>query len=339
VLAAVVIGVVLGQRRGRAEWLVRRGESHLRRYERREAQADFREAHALSANAHTATRSCESEAWFARLPDELVRAEVLCREAATLAPNEALPLAMRALVRLRQERLDAALTDAEAATSKDPALAMAVSVAVHVHWARRELDAGAKACATLLDGSDDRYNDASDVGACLDIWNGRGDLKAARKYAERWVRLKPDNPDAALALAWVDRCEDRLAESRTEYERALREYDAEPSIWVALAWVELDAGHLAAARTAADRAVALDPNSASNLAARCFALEGLGELAAARVDCMKAVTLDPADSTSAGMLALLDGRYADARQSWQRASTSPINARELGPWLAKLPAP
>jgi hypothetical protein len=57
----------------------------------------------------------------------------------------------------------------------------------------------------------------------------------------------------------------------------------------------------------------------------------------ARDDCSHAIALtnSPIDR---GMLAFLDRRYADARREWGEAGRDPVQARELEPWVARLPA-
>ena len=98
-------------------------------------------------------------------------------------------------------------------------------------------------------------------------------------------------------------------------------------------------GDFAAARADADRALALDPNDASYLGTRCFALAGLGELTAARADCVRAIELGQTSKLDSGMLAFIEKRHAAARRDWQKASEAdPVTARELRPWLARLPA-
>jgi hypothetical protein len=82
--------------------------------------------------------------------------------------------------------------------------------------------------------------------------------------------------------------------------------------------------------------VELTPDGAS-LGTRCFALAGLGEVAAARADCVRANELAP-NAYNQGMLAFLDRRYPDARRIWEGAGRgNAVSARELKPWLARLP--
>jgi len=65
---------------------------------------------------------------------------------------------------------------------------------------------------------------------------------------------------------------------------------------------------------------------------------GLGELDAARSDCVRALELEPT-LVDRGMLAFIDKRYRDARRDWEKSSAADaVQARELRPWLARLPA-
>jgi hypothetical protein len=56
----------------------------------------------------------------------------------------------------------------------------------------------------------------------------------------------------------------------------------------------------------------------------------------ARADCARAIELTNA-AIDRGMLAFLDQRFADARREWEEASRDPVQARELEPWVARLP--
>ncbi len=96
-------------------------------------------------------------------------------------------------------------------------------------------------------------------------------------------------------------------------------------------------GDFAAARAHAERALSIGPDGGAYLGTRCFALAGLGEPKSARVDCARAVELLPDDLVDRGMLAFLDQRYDDARRAWQGAGEDPSIARELAPWVARLP--
>jgi hypothetical protein len=74
---------------------------------------------------------------------------------------------------------------------------------------------------------------------------------------------------------------------------------------------------------------------------RCFALVGLDEPREAQAECARAAALLPENLTYLGMIAFLDHRYDEARRAWERASQDasqePSTARELGPWVARLP--
>jgi Flp pilus assembly protein TadD len=106
--------------------------------------------------------------------------------------------------------------------------------------------------------------------------------------------------------------------------------------WNNLAWVEVARGDFAAARADADRAVSLEADSGAARGTRCFALAGLGLSDEARVDCARAIELTNS-AIDRGMLAFLDRRYDDARREWEEAGRDPVQARELEPWMARLP--
>src|SRR5262249_21749443 len=84
--------------------------------------------------------------------------------------------------------------------------------------------------------------------------------------------------------------------------------------------------------------LALQPKSHYTLGTRCFALAGLGEPAAARESCAQAIALCGEDDCSIdrGMLAFLDGNYAEARRQWELAiAADPKMAQELASYLSR----
>jgi Flp pilus assembly protein TadD len=113
----------------------------------------------------------------------------------------------------------------------------------------------------------------------------------------------------------------------------------DPTNLNALAWVDVVLGKFADARALADRAVSMAPDAGAFHGTRCFALVGLDEPKEARAECARAAALLPENLTYLGMMAFLDHRYDEARRAWERASQEPSTARELGPWVARLPGP
>jgi rhomboid protease GluP len=144
-------------------------------------------------------------------------------------------------------------------------------------------------------------------------------------HAQRlWMRALVSERDGRWA--------DSVADNRALVAMSPEAGDA----WNNLAWVEVARGDFAAARADADRAVSLEPDSGAARGTRCFALAGLGVWDEARADCARAIELTNS-AIDRGMLAFLDQRYADARREWEEASRDPVQARELEPWMARLP--
>jgi rhomboid protease GluP len=137
--------------------------------------------------------------------------------------------------------------------------------------------------------------------------------------------------------ALVGEREGRWAESAADNRALVAMAPETGDAWNNLAWVEVASGDFAAARADADRAVALEPDSGAARGTRCFALAGLGLADEARADCTRAIELTNT-AIDRGMLAFLDRRYDDARREWEEASRDPVQARELEPWVARLPA-
>lgn len=165
-----------------------------------------------------------------------------------------------------------------------------------------------------------------------------GRREGAARAPRQSHRDEPDRHQAApRARARLNVDENRLADAIADYASVVAIAPSDGTAWNNKAWLEVLTGDFAAARADADRAVQIEAN-AYHLGTRCFALVGLGELALASADCAKAVELKPDDAEARGVLAFIEKRYADARREWEEAiAEAPRRARELKPWLAKLP--
>jgi rhomboid protease GluP len=162
-------------------------------------------------------------------------------------------------------------------------------------------------------------------------------LLGARGVQARLLAHPTIQAERLFMRALVAEREGRWADSAAD-DRALVAMTPEAGdAWNNLAWVEVAGGNFAAARADVDRALSLEPDSGAARGTRCFALAGLGLVDEARADCARAIELTNS-AIDRGMLAFLDRRYADARREWEEASRDPVQARELEPWVAKLPA-
>jgi tetratricopeptide (TPR) repeat protein len=176
-----------------------------------------------------------------------------------------------------------------------------------------------------------------DLRLCARVARERSDMAAERERVDACLAREPRDAVTLYLRAALNRTEGKQAESLADY-KALAEAHPEAAAWNNLAWAEVVTGDFASAREHADRAVAENPDSGFEYGTRCFALAGLGQVEAARADCTRAVQLMPDSAIDRGMLAFLDRRYSEARRLWQEASRNPASARDLEPWMKKIPA-
>ena len=224
---------------------------------------------------------------------------------------------------------------ADAALTLDEHNAGARANRISLHLAEKKLAEAQQDCTILLAEPEAR---AVDFALCARVSHALQDRVEERARLDRLLTLTPTHVSALLARAWLNEQENRLADGLADYAKVLELEPESGLAWNNRAWIRIELGEYAAARADADRAVDLEPDSAAARGTRCFALAGLGELEAARSDCVRALELRPT-LVDRGMLAFIDERYADARRDWETASEAdPAQARQLRPWLAKLPA-
>lgn len=97
-------------------------------------------------------------------------------------------------------------------------------------------------------------------------------MLSARHSAERAVRLAPDRPEPAIALATHRRYNQRTEEAREILATALRSWPDNPELLASQAVLESALGRWEEALALHDRALKLDPRSADNLRRRARAL-------------------------------------------------------------------
>jgi rhomboid protease GluP len=318
--------------------LFNRGLAYFAIDDLKSARADIHAADLLESTAKTKAMLCEIGVDVGTTTAEYEEAASYCTGAIQLATTpeaKARLLSIRALVRDHQDRLDEALADADAALALDPSARLARTRRVVVHARKEKLDEAEADCVRLLADAD---ADFFTLHVCARVASKRKDNSASRLRLDRALALAPNDRDALMSRAWLNHLDDRRAEEIADYTKVLTADPAASSAWNNRAWAQIQTGDFAAARNDADHAVSLAPNDASHLGTRCFALAGLGDLVAARADCARAIELGQTSGYDKGMLAFIDKRYDEARRIWQTMSDGdPISARELRPWLARLP--
>ncbi len=330
----------------RFEHLFNRGLAYAEIEDLKAARADMREAHRMKPTTQTHAVLCDVGVKLEVLtgtpgqegPQALDEAADHCSEAirTTEVPTQkAALLAMRSFARESQKRMDEAHADIDAALALDEHSVLARGHRVSLHLDEEKYAEAEQDCEKLLADPEPRHYD---LAICARVSHRLHDRAEERARLDRLLALAPEHRGALHSRAWLNEQEDRLDESLADYGKLLAIAPDLASAWNNRAWIEVELGDFAAARADADRALALAPDAASALGTRCFALVGLGELAAARSDCVRALEIGPG-LIDRGMLAFIDKRHADARRDWEEASkANPAQARQLRPWLAKLPA-
>jgi membrane associated rhomboid family serine protease/tetratricopeptide (TPR) repeat protein len=270
----------------------------------------------------------------AKSPAAREAAVKVCSDAIALDPKSADLHAWRGSLYDDQDQEDLAVADANAAIALDKKETLAWRVRLHRDLVPAKADAAEVDCAALLEENEPGI---AVLGMCSRLALGRGDRTGARVRLDRWVAVAPSDAVPVALRCKLNEQEGRLAESRTDCEAVVAVRPDDPTAWNYLAWVEVVSGDFAAARAHADRALAIGPEGGAYLGTRCFALTGLGEQKEARVACARAVELLPDNLIDRGMLAFLDNHYDDARRAWLEASGDPSVARELAPWIKRLP--
>lgn len=317
--------------------LTNRALAYAERGELALAEKDLREVIALESSPGRLALLCDVTARLRTETDDLEQVARECGtaiDAAEAPATKAELLALRAFVRHRQSRLDDAVADATLALGlADNVLARALRAEAALALGRPD-DAEAD-CLALLSQATPL---ALHYRLCFSVANARHDVAARGARAEGWAKAAPTDTAALVALSWSRHAEGRVDEALAVLERLVENEPAEGAAWNNLAWMRVTRGEFAPALEAAERAVALEPDSPFFLGTRCFARVGLGEKEKARADCARAVALRPEERTDRGMLAFIDGRFADARRDWQAVVTEePDRAADIRPWLAKLP--
>lgn len=204
----------------------------------------------------------------------------------------------RALIELRQGRVEAALSLVESA----------------LDLARRELppDAHPVHRMVLL------ANRAQLLARMGRTTEALGDF-------DRAIAIDPTFPDHYLdrgnLLFELGRADDAVA----DYETAMRMSPPLPEAYYNRAEVRLAAGDLERARTDLDHVLELDPGHLDAYVNRAGVLQMLGEHEAARRDVAAGLALDPGSAHLRGVLGQLEaaaGRFAEARVAYDAALTA-----------------
>jgi membrane associated rhomboid family serine protease/Tfp pilus assembly protein PilF len=320
-----------------AGWLVNRAIAYLGSDQPKLAQADLVEASEIDGHPDVRLLMCEADVHVAKTKAELDKAETRCTDALTHEPRSVEVLALRAEARTLAEKYDLALADAEMALTIEPSSPVAhrARLAVLVDSKRATEDAAEQDCRSLLA---DKAPVSSDYALCAHVSEARGDKETMDQRLDAALRKNAKSPAALLLRASRRDEQGHAAESRADLEALVAAAPGVATAWNNLAWVKVEMGDYASALKDADRAVALEPDSAAFLGTRCFARAGTGDTKGALEDCARVMQLQPKSLIDQGMLAFLEHRYDDARSTWAKAKDEdPVNAKALGPFLAKLP--
>jgi Flp pilus assembly protein TadD len=280
--------------------------------------------------------ACSTTSGDAKSAAEREAAVEACSKAIDLDPNNARLLVVRAAIYNGLGKTDLAVTDATATLAIEPDNELALRIRLHADLVTQNIEGTESDCALLL--AKVKEPGVQLLDACTRVAHARGDRAAERRRVDRWLAVTPTDPVPLFFRAQLNETEGRSAESRKDFEGVVAAAPNDATNLNALAWVEVVLGDFAAARALADRAVSMVPEGGVFHGTRCFALAGLRELTDARAECARAAVLLPESLVYVGMLAFLDHRYEDAREAWRRAAEDPSTARELAPWVARLPA-
>jgi membrane associated rhomboid family serine protease/predicted Zn-dependent protease len=293
-------------------------------------------------------------------------------EAISRDPKAAVPLAMRCMALCRKGDYDHATKDCDAALALDASNREAWHGRAHILSAKGLREEAAKAagrftqlapdhaygCVLLAElliekgdlaaaereirkASDSAPEEPSVVWARTNLMLRRADYTNAQKELDHLILLRPKDAWVYSARARVFRAQGNLRQALADADRAV-ELDPNNGDWHnGRAWTLLQFGRLRDGLAAIERSLALKPNSPHALGTRCWLRVSLGDRTGGKADCERAVTLWPAADVAGpevdrGMLAFLEGRYADAATAWRRGSAKePSEAAFLDTWIAK----
>jgi tetratricopeptide (TPR) repeat protein len=288
-------------------------------------------------------------------------------EAISRAPKAAAPLAQRCVALYRKGDYDRATMDCDAALALEPTNSAAWHGRAHILSAKGLNEEAIKAAGRLTQLSPNYPHGRLLLARLL---MDKGDLAAAEREIRKASESAPEEPEVvatrgSLLLrradytnalkefnhlisltpkdAWAYSQRERVFRAQGDLQRALAdadravELDANNGGWHnGRAWTLLQLGRLQDGLAAVERSLALDPNSPYALGTRCWLRVSLGDRAGGKVDCERAVKLWPGAEVDRGMLAFLDGRYAEAAAAWRNGSAKePEDAAFLGAWITR----
>jgi tetratricopeptide (TPR) repeat protein len=196
----------------------------------------------------------------------------------------------------------------DAALAADPEHPAGPHVALRLAAARIELMDLAAAAAAL------DIAEAGGLAGMLDVLRLRaelarhaGDWEALLRYAESWMELAPEDPEArgALALAWGRKGYYRKAVNL--FEPVLSADPDNAANWAAQGRLILGARDISGARSAFDRALQLDPDCAEATFGLARVHTFLGDIDAAARMCRRTLAIDPGNLEAYGQLSEVSG--------------------------------
>ena len=180
-------------------------------------------------------------------------------QAIAAGTNAGLAYALRAVINVVQNQLDAALADANQAIPASPDSAAAHVALSYAQQAGFQISA---ARDTLLLAVARQPEDALAWARLAELHLMLGDKQQASEAAQRAVRLAPDLGRTQITLGFTALAEFRAEDARTAFEKAIRLDSADPLPHLGLGLAKISAGELEQGRADIEAAVALGSNDA-----------------------------------------------------------------------------
>ncbi len=313
-----------------------RGAANLKKGDLKQAVSDFDEAIKLAPGM--------AFAYFERgaayhAVDDFQHAIADYSEAIKIDPKDAIAFINRGMAEIFVNKIDEAIDDFDAALDLAPDNVNALVQRGFAYGLKKDY---AQAFADINKALEVTPDNPTALFYRAQVEAHRGNVERALEDYGASRRLDPKNPRVYAARATVylglgdyDSAIDDLSEAIR-----LRPLDANQFLNRGIAY--FGRGDYARAADDYSAALRIDPKSVPALNNLCLTKAVLGQdLAGAQANCRTALTLSPADTyalTSLGLIALKDGRYAEALKEYNAAlAASPQLARAYyGRGLAKL---
>jgi tetratricopeptide (TPR) repeat protein/tRNA A-37 threonylcarbamoyl transferase component Bud32 len=178
---------------------------------------------------------------------------------AKLLPKDAAPHYFIGVIKMGRRDYDAALKSLDAAVARDPKYALAYLARGQIHHWQGRPEVALEEINRVVEGIDPKnyyyLNDRPDVYRTLSRFD------EAKADSERSITLKPDQTDAYISLALVDRRQGEPAKAREGYDRMVKADPSSPRVYLRRAEFLRDLGEFSPALADCDAAerVGADP--------------------------------------------------------------------------------